>query len=156
MLSLFFFPFSRESLRNAMPAFLIVVAVGIFWTFGYNGIWHRLQIDIEGKITARQDLPQTVYTHGPTTLYTLQQGDGSVHEYTATLVDPSLPRTLPVGAYVTKRKGEVTYFLNGKPVDDFPLTAYIVLLGVGIVCLIAAGVPLVRAQWHQLLFKAHR
>jgi len=147
---------SREWLREIAPGFVIVVAIGIFWTFGYNGVWHRLQIDLEGKVTTRQDFPQTRYTHGPTTLYTLIKGDGTIREYTATATDPSLPRTIPIGAYVMKRKGELFYFLNGERIDDFPLTAYIVLLCVGLGCMIGAGIRLARDKWHRILFNTWR
>jgi hypothetical protein len=138
----------REWLREAAPGILLLLAIGLFWTFGYNGIWHRLQIDVEGTVTARQDLPQNKYTHGPTTLYTLRTSDGAFLEYTATRTDPSLPRTIPVGVNVTKRKGEMVYFLNGRRIDDFPLQAYVIFLGFGTAFLIGAGVLLARDQWH--------
>jgi hypothetical protein len=82
----------RERLREGAPGLLIVLTIGIFYLFGYLGIWHRLQIDVEGKITARQDFAQTPYTHGPTTLYKLQQGDGSIRNYTATAAGASPSR----------------------------------------------------------------
>jgi hypothetical protein len=130
----------NEQFRQIAPWRLLLVALGMFWTFGYNGIWHRLGIDLEGKVTARQDFPQNEHTHGPTTLYTLQGSDGSIHEYTASRVDPSLPRTIPVGAYLIKRKGELSYRLNGARVDDFPLVAYVGFLIGGTACFIGASI----------------
>jgi hypothetical protein len=136
----------RKKLRELAPGLLIVAAIGIFWTFGYNGLWHRLRLDVEGHVTARQDFPQTRYTHGPQTVYSLQRSDGSAFEYTATQVDPSLPRTIPIGAYIAKREWDVSYLLNGERVDDFPIIAYVASLVVGLACSIGAGVLLVRER----------
>jgi hypothetical protein len=143
----------REWLREIAPGMVIVLVIGIFWFLG-NGVWLRLQIDLEGKVTARQDFPQTRYTHGPTTLYTLLKGDGTIREYTATATDPSLPRTSPIGAYVMKRKEELFYFLNGERIDDFPLIGHIVILCVGLGCMIGAGIRLARDQWYRLLLRS--
>jgi len=140
--------FSREWFRQAAPGILIALALMILPTFGYNGVWQRYQIDLDGTVTARQDFPHNKYTHGPTTRYTLKMGDGSIREYTATTHDPSLPRTIPVGVQVTKRKGELFYFLNGRRIDDFPLKSYVILLSFGIAFLIGAGVLLARDNWH--------
>jgi hypothetical protein len=136
----------REKLRELAPGLLILIAIGIFWTFGYNGLWHRLRLDVEGQVTARQDFPQTRYTHGPQTVYSLQRNDGSTFEYVATRVDPSLPRTIPIGAYIAKREWDVSYLLNGERVDDFPIIAYVVFLVVGSACIIGAGVLLARER----------
>jgi hypothetical protein len=136
----------REKLRELAPGIMIVAAIMIFWTFGYNGLWHRLRLDVEGKVTARRDFPQTRYTHGPQTVYTLQRSDGFIHEYTATQVDPSLPRTIPIGAYITKREWDMSYLLNGERVDDFPIVAYVVFLVIGSACIVGAGVLLARER----------
>jgi hypothetical protein len=139
---------SREWLGEVAPGILLVLALGILSTFGYNGVWQRYQLDLAGTVTARQVLPQDKFTHSPTTtLYTLKAGDGSIHEYTATRNDPSLPRTLPVGVNVTKRKGEMFYSVNGRRIDDFPFKAYVILLGVGIVSMIGASILIARGRW---------
>jgi hypothetical protein len=140
----------REWFREAAPGILLVFAIVIFFMFGYLGVWHRLQIDVEGTVTARQDFPQNKYTHGPTTRYTLKMGDGTIREYTATTPDPSLPRTIPVGVHVTKRKGELFYFLNGRRIDDFPLKICVILLSFGTAFLIGAGLLLARDNWHRI------
>ena len=127
---------------------LLIFAIGIFFTVGCNGLWHRLQIDVDGTVTARQDFPRTSSTHGPTTRYTLKKDDGTVRTYMATDSAPSLPRTIPIGVHLTKHKGETAYFLNGRRVDDFQLRAYVISLGVGIAFLIAAGLLLARDRRH--------
>lgn len=136
----------REKLRELAPGIMIVAAIMIFWTFGYLGLWHRIGLDVDGKVTARQDFPQTRYTHGPQTVYTLQRSDGSTFEYTATRADPSLPRTIPIGAQITKREWEVSYLLDGKRIDDFPIIGYVVFLMIGSACIIGAGILLARER----------
>ena len=143
----------REWLREAAPGILLVLAIMIFWTIGYLGVWHRYQIDVQGTVTSRQDFPQNKYTHGPTTRYTLKKGDGTIGEYTATRADASLPRTIPVGVQVTKRKGDLFYFQNGRRVDDFPIKSYAILLSFGTAFLIGAGVLLARDNWRWI--RAH-
>jgi hypothetical protein len=144
----------REWFREAAPGILLIFAIGIFWTAGYNGVWYRARIDVEGTVTARKDFPPNKYTHGPTTRYTLKTGDGTIREYTATHAEPSLPRTIPVGVSVTKRKGEMFYSLNGRRIDDFPLRTYVIVLGVGIAFMIGAGILLVRDNWHGIRARA--
>jgi hypothetical protein len=130
----------NQRLRAVLSCFMVVVPLMIFWTAGYIGVWNRLQINVEGKVISRKDLPQTPSTHGPTSVYRLQGSDGSIREYTATTNDPSLPRTIPVGAYVVKRKWELQYLLNGEQVDDFPLKSYAAFLIAGVACLVGASV----------------
>ena len=57
--SMFFFPGmrSREGLREAAPGILIVAAIGALWTFGDNGVWQRLQLELDGRVLASQDFP---------------------------------------------------------------------------------------------------
>ena len=141
--------FSREWVRDAAPGLLLVFAIGIFFTVGYCGLWHRLQIDVDGTVTARREFARTSSTHGPTTHYTLKRDDGIVRTYVATDSDPSLPRTIPIGVHVTKHKGETFYFLNGRRIDNFPLKNYVIALGVGFAFMIGAGVLLARDHWHR-------
>lgn len=141
---------SREWLRDAAPGMLLILAIGIFFTVGCNGLWHRLQIDVDGIVTARQDFPRTSSTHGPTTRYTLKQDDGTVRTYLATNSDPSLPRTIAVGVHVTKHKGETFYFLNGQRIDNFPLHTYVIALGVAFAFMIGASVLLARDHLHRM------
>lgn len=129
--------------RGYRLIFLILVAL-VFSGVGAMAIWQRLQIDLEGTIVARQDSLQSRETHGPTTVYRLQRSDGSVTSYTATTNDPSLPRTLPIGASVAKRRWELAYAVNGQPVNDFPLMGYVGFLAAGLACLTGAGVIIAR------------
>ena len=43
--------FSREWLGDAAPGMLLILAIGIFFTVGYCGLWHRLQIEVDGTVT---------------------------------------------------------------------------------------------------------
>jgi hypothetical protein len=120
------------------------MAIMSFWTFD-SGVWTRLQIELEGTIISRRDAAPTVYANGPTTRYTIREADGSLGDYTATIADPSLPRTLPIGGAIVKRKGDLFYLLDGKRIDDFPITADFVFLGVGIGSMVAGSIWIARS-----------
>ena len=132
-------PLNRQ-LRGALLAMMVALPLAIFWTAGYLGIWHRLQLEFDGKVISRQDLAQTRQTHGPTSVYRLQGSDGSIREYTATTSDADLPRTIPVGADIVKRRWDLHYLSNGQRIDDFPVTAYVVFLAGAIASLTGAAV----------------
>jgi len=137
----------REWFRGAAPGILLLFGIGTFWLVGYSSVWQRYQLDVQGTVTARQDFPRNKYNHGPTSRYTLKQGDGSIREYTTALGDAALSRTIPVGVHIAKRKGELFYFLNDRRVDDFPLMASLIALGVAIAFMIGAGFLLARERW---------
>jgi len=131
------------------------IATGKGWLFAFltlaglvscrtaaEPIWNRLQIDVEGVIVARQDIPKDAMTHGPVTAYSLRRSDGSSTGYTATGGDMSLPRTMPVGTSIAKQRWELSYVVNGQPVHDFPLTHYVAFLAAGLACLAGAGIVL--------------
>jgi hypothetical protein len=135
-----------EQLRRQVPLFVTLVGLGLLWTFGINGLWERLQIDLDGTIIAREDHPPSPHTHGPTTAYMLRRADGSLGDYVATANDPSLPRTLPIGTHVTKRRWELSYRQNDERIDDFPQFAYVGFIIAGIACSLIGAVMLKR-RW---------
>jgi hypothetical protein len=140
-------PTRAFQLRSALIFILAIIGFGLLWEVGYEGMWYRLQTKLDGTIIDRQDLPQSRQTHGPKTLYKIRRGDRSLGEYLALdHNDFSLPRTMPVGGSVVKRKWELSYTLNGQRVDDFPLPAYLALLAAGFLCLSGAVVLSVRGQ----------
>jgi hypothetical protein len=122
--------------------FLIAIPFGIFWTFGYLTIWQRLEAELEGTITARQDIPDT--PHGPTAIYEVQRSDGSLIQYTVAPGHESLPATMPVGAYIAKQKWDLSYHLNGERVDDLPLVFFAIVFTIAGLCLIRAAVLIAR------------
>jgi hypothetical protein len=71
--------------------------------------------------------------------YIVRAPDGTEQLYTAGGTDSSLPRDLPVGAHIVKRRWELSYSLNGKRIDDFPIYFYSAVTCVACALLVWAG-----------------
>jgi hypothetical protein len=104
----------------------------------------RLLIEVDGTITAREE------TSGNrrAAIYTVSSTNGSITTFTSGATDASLPRNLPVGSHITKRKWELAYTLNGQQVSDFSIGFYggvFVLAG----CLLWFSTTLAVQQWHE-------
>jgi len=116
----------------------LAVAAGLCIFFGANEIGQRMLIEIDGTIVSSQTTP------GPrrVTTYVLRSADGQRREYVAGATDRSLPRDLPVGTHVSKHRYELSWRLNERKVDDFPVWFY---LGA---CLVGAALAYFAfAQW---------
>jgi hypothetical protein len=123
------------------PLILIatLVAVWILWGFGYETVWARLTIEIDGTIAARHE----VHASGRRgTAYVVRTSDGGEREYVAGATDASLSRDMPIGTAIVKRKWHLSYLRDGIPIDDFPIYAYSGTFGLALVCLLWAGLQL--------------
>jgi len=136
--------------KGALFAALTLAGL-VLCKMGAEPIWDRLQISVEGTIIARQDIAKDARTHGPATAFSLRDSDGSLTSYTATDVGTSLPRTMPVGTSIAKQRWELSYAMNDRPVNDFPLTNYIAFLAAGLACLAAAGLVLATRKSEPLM-----
>ncbi len=106
--------------------FLAVAALLLF-LFGANEIVQRLLIEADGIIISSQ----TTTGNRPITVYALRGADGSQHQYIAGPTDRSLPRRLPEGIHISKKKYDLVWERNGRIVDDFPLNFYLGACGLG-------------------------
>jgi hypothetical protein len=132
----------RRGAAGPPPVALTLVAIFIIRGFGYETVGSRLTTVLDGVVIARQEIPRTPYAHGTGMIYTVRSADGVDHSYVAGATDGSLPRDIPVGAQITKRKWELSYLSDGRRVDDFPRTFYGIILGVACGCLLWGGL-----QW---------
>ena len=103
----------------------------------YSTIAGRLEIEADGTILKREAF--TRYGR-PGAIYTLAASDGSSHTFTSGSTDSSLPRELPVGSRLVKRKNHLSYTLDGRPIWDFPLPFYGVTSGLGLSLLVFSGI----------------
>ena len=100
--------------------FLAVAAILTF-LFGANEIFQRLLIEVDGTIITSQ----TTTGNRPSTTYAIRGPDGSKYQYIAGPTDHSLPRRLPEGARITKKKYALVWERDGQIVNDFPLYFYV-------------------------------
>ena len=106
--------------------FLAAAAVLAF-LFGANEIFQRLTIEVEGTVISSE----TTVGNRPVTYYAIRRNDGNIDHYIAGPTDRSLPRRLPVGVQINKRKYDLSWERDGQVVDDFPLTFYVGACTVG-------------------------
>lgn len=122
----------ERSSYNPFP--FLILAVWILWVFGFQTVGARLTTELDGLVVLSQDIPPG---RGPryATEYTLRGPDGVQRVYVAGATDASLPRSLPVGTYLCKKKWSLNYTKNGNAVNDFPIFFYVLTLGTAIGCL---------------------
>jgi hypothetical protein len=118
---------------NRLP--LLLVAVWIVWLFGFQTLGDRLTTQLDGQVISSRDLPPS---RGPrySTEYTLRRPDGHKESYFAGATDGSLLRSMPVGTYLRKQKWHLGYERNGELVDDFPLSFYLLTIGMALGALV--------------------
>lgn len=121
------------------PIVILLFALWILWAFGFETVGARLQTQVDGVVTSSRDIPAT---RGPryATEYTLRGPDGQDHIYVAGPTDASLPRSMPVGTYLKKRRWHLYFERNEQRVDDFPLFFYQVALGIALGCVVLSAI----------------
>ena len=139
-------PIAAQRRRTAgpRPVALIAMALWIVWGFGYETVWRRLALELDGTVIARRDIPQTWASHGPATAYVVRGADGRDQVYVRGATDASLPGNIPVGADIEKRTLERSYSLNGVRIKDFPTDFYSAWCGVALACVLWAVLQVVR------------
>jgi hypothetical protein len=116
------------------PLVPLLAALWIGWGFGLNTVGKRLYTELDGVVISSIDVPATRDARYRTD-YVLRGSDGREYSYVAGATDASLPRSLPVGTHLTKRKWRLDYVQNGQTIDDFPITMYAIVFGIGLLCL---------------------
>ena len=99
----------------------IFLLMSLYTTIG------RLLIDVDGEIVARE----MTTGYRPAAIYSINQPGGQTRTYMAGPTDASLPRDLPIGSRLTKRRWELGYTLNNQRVTDFPIMFYGASFGIG-------------------------
>jgi hypothetical protein len=137
---------AKERLRHGIgrppPWLLIAAANWIFWSLGIETVGRRLTTEIDGVVIARQEIPREWYTPRKSGIAYIVRSNGLNHEVVSGWTDDAIPHYVPVGVHLVKHKWEMTYLANGRPVGDFPWLFYSAMFGIGLGCLLWAGVQL--------------
>jgi hypothetical protein len=99
----------------------------IVWGFGYQTVWPRFTIQLEGVVISSRDVPATGAPRYVTD-YLIRGQDGQDRTYVAGPTDGSLERSIPVGAHIRKQWGQVGYEVNGMRIG-FPVAFYSATFG---------------------------
>lgn len=127
--------------RNA--AILIVFGLFISWGFGWDTVGRRLKTDVDGIIVASRDTPSTGAPRYATE-YTVRSSDGNTIVFWAGPTDGSLPRSMPVGTHILKKKWHLDFERDGRR-EGFPYIFYGVVLTIAL-GLIIRGIVIIFSQ----------
>ena len=102
----------------------------IIWGFGFYTLGNRLWAQLDGIVITSRDIPST---RGPryVTEYILRGPDGRESFYTAGSTDSTLPRSMPVGTSLKKKRWHLDYERDGQHISDFSLPSYLGILAIG-------------------------
>ena len=126
----------RKIVKRLKSIALLLLALWIFWGFGYETVAKRLFSQVEGTVISRRNIAYSAAPARYSTEYVVCGHDGQNHSYVAGPTDASLPRTIPVGASVKKLRWHWSYEQNGQLTDEFGWVFYGVVLGMGAVSLV--------------------
>jgi len=109
------------------PLVLAIAAIGCM-AFGISETVQRMNMEVDGVIVSSQTTEGSRHA----TVYIIRGPDGRDSEYVAGASDRFLPRRLPEGTYLKKKKYELSFIKNGEVINDFPLTFYLTACGLGV------------------------
>jgi hypothetical protein len=112
------------------PAVLICFGLFFLWGFGWETVGHRLLIDVDGVIVASRDVPSTGAPRYATE-YTIRGPRGEEQIFWAGPTDASLPRSLPVGTQIRKRRWHLDFEYNGTRIGYPEMYFYDAVLACG-------------------------
>jgi hypothetical protein len=118
---------SRSGINSLVP---FLASLWIIWAFGLHTLGARLWTQLDGVVIGSRDVPPT---RGPryVTEYTVREHAGREVFYTAGPTDASLSRSMPIGTRVTKQRWHVDWERDGRRVNDFSLSFYLLMSAIG-------------------------
>lgn len=124
---------------------------GLFFSlFVVAEIKARADLEVDG-VVLNSVLKGTVR---PVRTYVLRFPNSDAQfKYAAGPNDHSLSRSVPNGAHVIKKKGDLTYTVDGRVINDSPTGAYLGLLALAVTAFVAgsiAGIRWFRAYYRSL------
>ena len=132
-------PTFKESIPNLAPFALLI------WLFVGHEIYQRAAISLNGTIVSSETRCVQPYNNRCDTTYVVEGQDKTRSTYVAGPTDESLERRLPVGTVIRKNKWSLTYTVDARNVNDFPLGFYGGLMVFGLLCALF-GRPATRKQ----------
>jgi hypothetical protein len=123
-----------NQMKTKAPLALAVWSLWIIWGFGFYTLGTRLWAQLDGVVIASRDFPST---RGPryVTEYVVRGPDGRESLYTANSTDSTLPRSMPVGTSLKKKRWHLDYERDGQRISDFSLSFYAGILAIAFYCL---------------------
>jgi hypothetical protein len=121
------------------PIMLSLFGLWILWGFGYQTLWARLMTNVEGTVVPARDIPYPLAPARHGTEYVLLTAKGDTDRYVAGATDASLPRNIPVGSYIKKRRWHLSYEQDTHRIYDFSIPFYVAILSAAVGVLVWAA-----------------
>jgi hypothetical protein len=112
------------------PVLFAVVA----WLFAGSEIYERAAIELNGTVVSSETSCMQPANNRCATQYIVEAPGQLRQTYIAGPTDKALPRRLPVGTVINKDKWQLSYSINGREVNDFPVVFYSTILMLGLMC----------------------
>jgi len=112
---------------------LLLIAL-LSWMFAGKQIYQRAAIEVNGTIVSSATACIQPENNRCSSTYIVLSQSGESASYIVGPTDASLPRGLPRGTVINKSKWNLSYMVNGKPVDNFPIAFYLVIVLFGLCC----------------------
>jgi hypothetical protein len=128
------------------PRIFVPLAMGlwILWGFGYETIWQRLMLQIDGIVISSIYTPRLGASRYLTT-YAIRGTDGRIASYIAGPTDASLGRSIPVGSRIRKEIWQLGYTINGRWIA-FSVGFYILTLALAAGSVVWAAIVWLRPR----------
>ena len=122
--------------KNTNP-FLAFLIIGLTVTgMACSEIYERAALQVDGLIVGREVVCQQPKNNRCVTNYSLKHtANNSLYTYSAGPTEQALSSELGVGTFVNKQRWHLSYEVNRKEVDDFPVLFYAGLLLIGLVAI---------------------
>ena len=126
---------------NPQSVILTIFALWILWGFGFQTLWARYTIELEGVVVSSRDAPSRGAPRYATE-YVIRNANDHDTYYVAGATDASLERSIPVGSRIGKKWGQLGYQLDGQW-RSFPVAFYFAIMGAALFALFWAAL----VQW---------
>ena len=118
--------------HDRLTYFPLVVAVA-FSLFAGSEIYQRAAIELTGMVVDSETSCRQPANNRCATVYVVSAAGGARSTYIAGPVDHALARRLPVGTVIRKLKWSLSYVVDGRPINDFPIGFYLGVIGAALV-----------------------
>jgi len=123
----------------------------LFSIFGVCEMMARVNLAVDGVVVS--SILDCKEPNRCVRRYVLRSSEtGREFKYAAAGVDHALSRSIPNGARVVKKKGELKYTVDGRVIDDFPTNVYLVMLAITVTVVVAGSVAGIR--WFRAYYRS--
>jgi|SoiMethySBSTD1v2_1073268.scaffolds.fasta_scaffold3602733_1 hypothetical protein len=107
------------------PVAIGFVSALVLWGFGYEKMWARYKLEIDGDVIASRSFVPHPEKGNDGTEYFVRELDGRVTRHVTT-------GPMPVGTHVRKEWGHFDFEIDGRRVGGFPIVTYSIITNIAL------------------------